>query len=102
MIREDTPPFLETYCIMMMFLPRSEIERLLREEAARRGQSLEAYFQGLAEGEAHQPNSTDHPTVETTPADLWVERWRAWAQGHSASAVVADDSRESIYDGRGE
>jgi hypothetical protein len=87
---------------MMMFLPRAEIERLFREEAARRGQSLEAYLQGLAEREVHHPGSTDHPPGETTPADLWVERWRAWAQGHPASAVVVDDSRESIYHGRGE
>jgi hypothetical protein len=87
---------------MISFQLRSEIERLLQQKAARRGQSLEVFLQGLAEREAHQPDTAGDSTVETTATDLWVERWRAWAQGHPATAIVADDSRESIYGGRGE
>jgi hypothetical protein len=88
--------------MMISFRIGSRIEHLLQQKAARRGLSLEAYVQEIAEREAIQPDSTDHPTLETTAADPWVERWRAWARGHSASVVEADDSRDSIYDGRGE
>jgi plasmid stability protein len=79
-----------------------ETEHLLEQKAARRGLPLEAYLREIVEREAIQPESTDHPLSQATAADSWVERWRVWAQGHPASVVVADDSRESIYDGRGE
>jgi len=87
---------------MIRFQLGSEIERLLHQKAARRGQSLETYLQRLAERDAQRPDSADHPTIEATAAGLWVEGWRAWAQSHPTSVVVADDSRERIYDGRGE
>ena len=95
------PPVLETAGTTIDFQLGSKTEQLLQQKAARRGLSLEAYLQRVAEREALQPDSADYPTAETTAADAWVERWRAWAQGHSASVAVADDSRESIYDGRG-
>jgi hypothetical protein len=87
---------------MISFQLGSEIERLLQQKAARRGQSLEVFLRGLAEREAYQPDTAGHSTVGTSDTDLWVERWRAWAQSHPATAIVADDSRESIYGGRGE
>ena len=41
-----------------------------------------------------------------TPAQMTVEEWshalRAWATGHPDRTAPADDSRESIYEGRGE
>jgi hypothetical protein len=82
---------------MIMLRLGPETEHLLQEKAARRGQSLEAYLQGLAEREAHHPNCAAQPNVETSAADLRVERWRAWAQRHPTSVVVTDDSRESIW-----
>jgi hypothetical protein len=88
--------------MMIRFRLGPETEHLLEQKAARRGLPLEAYLQEIVEREAIQPDGTNHPAMETTATDSWVERWRAWAQGHPASVVVADDSRESIYDGRGE
>jgi len=35
-------------------------------------------------------------------ATEWCERFQAWAAGHRALPREADDSRESIYAGRGE
>ena len=87
---------------MIMVRLRPKTEHLLQEKAARHGQSLEAYLQELAERDAHRVDTAARPTAETTSVDLWVARWRAWAQGHPASVVMADDSRESIYNGRGE
>jgi hypothetical protein len=41
----------------------------------------------------------------TTPASMTSDEWsralRAWAASHRVSTVVANDSRESIYEGRG-
>lgn len=37
------------------------------------------------------------PSVEE-----WSRALRAWAAGHARSSTVADDSRESLYEGRGE
>ena len=34
--------------------------------------------------------------------EQWVAAWRAWAEGHPPCPVLANDSRESIYEGRGE
>ncbi len=81
---------------------RPEIERLLQEKAVRHGQSLEALLQELAEQEAYRIHSVASSAMEATSADLWISRWRSWAAGHPNSAVIADDSRESIYEGRGE
>jgi hypothetical protein len=87
---------------MISFQLGSEIERLVQQKAARRGQSLEAFLQGLAEREAYRPDTTDRSIAETSATDSWVECWRAWAQGHPATAIVADHSRESLYGGRSE
>ncbi len=38
----------------------------------------------------------------SVPADEWSRMLRSWAVAHPVSSVVADDSRESIYAGRGE
>ncbi|MEO8166473.1 MAG: hypothetical protein ABI619_13865 [Betaproteobacteria bacterium] len=35
-------------------------------------------------------------------AQEWCNRFEQWAEGHQALAGEADDSRESIYAGRGE
>jgi hypothetical protein len=38
---------------------------------------------------------------EATPEER-AARFRAWAASHEKSDVIADDSRDSIYEGRGE
>jgi hypothetical protein len=95
--------FIEGPGIMIVtFQISPETEQLLQEKASRHGRSLEAYLQELVEREAHQSDNVARSDVETTSADLWVARWRAWAQDHPVLAATADDSRESIYAGRGE
>jgi hypothetical protein len=48
----------------------------------------------------HQQNGRD--TVSDLTAEQWCQRFEAWASGHHDLAHEADDSRESIYAGRGE
>jgi plasmid stability protein len=81
---------------IMLQLP-PEIEQALREKAARLGQSLEAYLEQVAEREA-QGEEREPPHS----ADQWVAELRAWAASHRPLETVVDDSRESIYEGRGE
>ena len=35
-------------------------------------------------------------------AEEWIAEWRAWVESHPPRTVLADDSRECIYEGRGE
>lgn len=43
----------------------------------------------------------DASSVEV-PADVWVAQFTRWAEEHRTLPHEADDSRESIYEGRGE
>lgn len=70
----------------------------LRETAARRGQTLEAYLEWLA---AVSAGNGSAPPLQRTP-DEKVAAWRAWVESHASNPHVADDSRESIYGDRGE
>jgi hypothetical protein len=79
-------------------------ERVLKEKAARSGQTLETYLQHLAEREAglgNGPTAAEDGAGEWTP-EQWSAAWRAWAAGFPTRPTEADDSRESIYVGRGE
>jgi hypothetical protein len=44
----------------------------------------------------------NQPFYKTATADEWSRELRNWAASHPTRNVVADDSRESIYEGRGE
>lgn len=82
------------------------IEQKLREKARLRGQTLEAYLQQIAEENARDANGTAAPVVlpvsTAESSESWCSAWRAWAASHATLPTVADDSRESIYAGRGE
>jgi hypothetical protein len=38
----------------------------------------------------------------TETAEEWISRLREWAESHPKREIVIDDSRETIYEGRGE
>lgn len=42
------------------------------------------------------------PFYETASPEEWVKALREWATNHPILPVIADDSRETIYEGRGE
>jgi hypothetical protein len=39
---------------------------------------------------------------ERHSAEAWIKAWRAWVDANKRYAPFVDDSRESIYEGRGE
>ena len=41
------------------------------------------------------------PPRAETPEE-WIARFREWTESHPKRDIVIDDSRESIYEGRGE
>lgn len=49
-----------------------------------------------------QGGPAQSPSPAYTSYDEWSRALHAWAASHSHSAVVLDDSRESIYEGCGE
>ena len=81
-----------------------DIERKLREKAAKVGQSPEVYAARLVEkdvattqGKTNVEEIKPSATVEERIAAL-----RAWVASHKWTGVIAGDSHESIYEGRGE
>jgi hypothetical protein len=84
----------------------ADTEQKLREQASRSGKSLETYVQELAERATQDqaaagPSATPSAPTEETPEQK-VAMWRAWVAKQPRRNVIADDSRESIYEGRGE
>jgi hypothetical protein len=83
-----------------------EIEQQLREVASQSGKSLEVYLQELAERAAMERRANGVSTPSTSVVDLpleqWLAEWRAFIGRSRKYPVIADDSRESIYEGRGE
>lgn len=76
-----------------------QTEKKLRERAGHFGQSLEDYLQCLAEREAELASRTEAAQM---PFEEWSKLWHEWCSSHPELPGTADDSRESIYEGRGE
>jgi plasmid stability protein len=69
-----------------------------RRRAALRGVSIEEYVRDVLEAAAELPKSPNQSDPVKWEADL-----RAWvASLPKGEGVTMDDSRESIYEGRGE
>jgi len=79
-------------------IPDPVFHRLQSNAAARR-MSLEAYLAELAGKDA--PPALDH-SQRLAAWDQFVGGMSKWAEVNLPAGYVADDSRESIYDGRGE
>jgi hypothetical protein len=76
-----------------------DLESKLREQSRITGQPLEqlvrqALEEKLGSSAQHQPPGSP---------DNWLKQFEAWIRSHSSRpGVHLDDSRESIYAGRGE
>jgi uncharacterized protein (DUF1778 family) len=78
-----------------------ETEARLREQAAAAGKDLTTFARESLEetaAESVEPD-TQHARLST---EQWVARWHAWTARFPALGHIADDSRESIYEGCGE
>jgi hypothetical protein len=82
------------------------VAQQLKDRATRCGQTLEEYLQGLAVREAGVLPTGPEPTLTYPPEFSSPEEWskalREWAANHPRVQQFVDDSRESIYAGRGE
>ena len=80
-----------------------ETEARLRERAAVAGKDLETYVvDALREKVAPDVVSGAVPSAAAGSIDAWLARFDAWAASHPRLGHDIDDSRESIYAGRGE
>jgi hypothetical protein len=84
-----------------MRIPLSkEVEAQLRERASATGQDLESFvLSALHSKLADEQVSNEQPSSE---GKKWAAELDAWIASHPAISHFVDDSRESIYDGRGE
>ncbi|HYJ86926.1 MAG TPA: hypothetical protein VEW46_12765 [Pyrinomonadaceae bacterium] len=79
---------------------KPETAELLAAQAEARGLSVDDYLRTLlppTNGEA-----VERPLYESATPEEWVDAFRKWAAGHPLQLVIADDSREGIYQERGE
>ena len=77
-----------------------ETETKLRERAAASGKDLTMLVLEAVEAITGETNGDTAPNG-SMPPNQWSAEWRAWAAGHQTLDHVVDDSRESIYAGRG-
>jgi predicted transcriptional regulator len=76
----------------------AELGAKLREQAKAAGKAPEQ----LALQALEDQLNVEPLAVVTLSPEQWVADFRAWAEGHRRLPHEADDSRESIYAGRGE
>ncbi len=70
---------------------------ILEAQAKALGLTLPDYLRRIAGNGSHVADA-----ASDMPHDQWSARLRAWAAGFPTLPRVADDTRESIYAGRGE
>jgi hypothetical protein len=80
---------------------RPETEARLREQAAAAGKDVTAFAREALE-EAVAPGADSGEAHTNLSTEQWVAKWLAWTASFPALDYVADDSRESIYEGCGE
>jgi plasmid stability protein len=76
-----------------------ETEAKLRDRAAASGKDVETIVREAVDEKLAAEATTPGPTES---AEEWVARFKAWVESHPPVTHFVDDSRESIYAGRGE
>lgn len=71
--------------------------------AQRAGKTVNEVLQEMLDERETPPPPEEEPSAGgALTANDWSRELRAWAARHTVSTVVAEDSREHIYEGRGE
>ena len=75
----------------------------LAEQAQRAGKTINDLLKDMLDEreDLTQQQKEVKKTAQVT-ADEWSRALRAWAASHPGRTELADDSREGIYEGRGE
>jgi hypothetical protein len=79
---------------------KPETAEMLTAQAKAHGVSVDDYLRSLLP--PTNGHAEEKPLYETATPEEWVSAFREWAASHPVLPVFADDSRESIYQGRGE
>ncbi|HEY3241823.1 MAG TPA: hypothetical protein VGM03_00605 [Phycisphaerae bacterium] len=85
--------------VYIPFLPEEEAE--LRHRASVFGKDLISFIREAIEEKLAEAPSEGELRARLSPQQRIAEL-EAWAASHPRLRYVVDDSRESIYDGRGE
>jgi hypothetical protein len=78
----------------------AEIEGTLREQAAAAGQDVPTFVREILTERLAQEVATESP--RTASHEEFMDKLRRIIDLHPVSTWMVDDSRESIYGGRGE
>jgi hypothetical protein len=76
-----------------------ETAETIAAEARARGLSVDEYLKSLLP--QSNGDEDEKPLYETATPEEWVRAFREWTTSHPI-LPTADDSREGIYQGRGE
>lgn len=89
---------------MTLNIPNSaEAEAKPRKQAEAAGTDLAALVLEASEEKLSALDDAAGPNGhQNLPAEEWIARLRRWAASHQPLPSEADDSRASIYSGRGE
>ena len=78
---------------------KPETARLLEAQAQALGLSVDDYLRMLLPANDH---GDEEPLYQNATPEAWTRAFRQWAASHRVLSIIADDSRESIYEGRGQ
>jgi hypothetical protein len=86
--RASTGPYVSHESLDLTGLPAAVADELRKLVAA------------LRDNLVHAPSFPS--SVASEPPEAWARRLQAWVDTHPVRAISIDDSRESLYSGRGE
>jgi hypothetical protein len=78
----------------------AELEAELRRQAEQRGEDVQSFVLGAVQDRL--AGKSEMQTDRVLEGDAWEQEFAAWLASHKPTGRFVDDSRESIYDGRGE
>jgi hypothetical protein len=78
---------------------QDDILQKLKEKASARKLSLDAYLNDVAASDAATPSDSAR---QLAAIESFITGTTAWSAEHLPPGHLVDDSRESIYEGRGE
>jgi hypothetical protein len=79
---------------------KPEVEMQVLVQAASKGVSVESFLASVIE--SNLPSEDPDPFYKRASPEEWSRAFREWAESHDSIQTDVDDSRDSIYEGRGE
>jgi hypothetical protein len=81
----------------------NDTEKRLQAKAGAKGLTVKSYLEELVRSDLENQETVHHKSdLRVASAEQWIAEHRALAKKHEHVTHFVDDSRESIYAGRGE